>query len=170
MIHIQIAKSILASGEPPAINDGKEYRGGEAHRGGEEHRLLLERAARQTLQQAGAPPGAELTVVLTDDAQLHLLNRQYLGIDAPTDVLSFPGGDTDPDSQAVYLGDVLISYPRAMAQATSAKHTVEEELQLLVVHGVLHLLGHDHASEEEQTTMWAIQAQTLQSLGVSISL
>jgi probable rRNA maturation factor len=150
MIHIQIAKSILPFNGPLATNK------------------LLEQAVRQTLQQSGAPPEAELTIVLTDDAQLHSLNQQFLGIDAPTDVLSFPGGDTDPDSQSLYLGDVLISYPRALAQATSAGHNVEEELQLLVVHGVLHLLGHDHATEEEQAAMWAVQTQALQSLGVSI--
>ena len=150
MIHIQIAKSILPYNGPLATDK------------------LLERAAQQTLQQTGAPPEAELTIVLTDEAQLHALNQQFLGIDAPTDVLSFPGGDTDPDSQALYLGDVLISYPRALAQATSAGHPVEEELQLLVVHGVLHLLGHDHTTEDEQAAMWAIQTQALQSLGVSI--
>lgn len=150
MINIQVSESIFPSGVPPAIE------------------TLLERAAKQTLLHAGGQTEAELTIVLSDDIQIRSLNQQFLGIDAPTDVLSFPGGDTDPDSQILYLGDVIISYPRALAQADSAGHSAEEELQLLVVHGVLHLLGHDHSLNEEKNAMWAIQTQTLQSLGVSI--
>jgi len=126
---------------------------------------ILERAAQQTLQHAGADANAETTIVLSDDAHLHDLNRQFLGIDAPTDVLSFPGGDTDPDSDELYLGDVIISLSRAQAQAASGGHPVQDELQLLVVHGVLHLLGYDHAEEDEKAKMWAIQAGILDSLG-----
>ncbi len=125
----------------------------------------LERAALQVLQQAGADASAETTIVLSDDAQLHSLNRQFLGIDAPTDVLSFPGGETDPDSQALYLGDVIISLSRAQAQAAAGGYALQDELQLLVVHGMLHLLGHDHAEEGEKAIMWAAQAEILESLG-----
>ena len=130
---------------------------------------LLERAANQVLQHANAGPQAEVTLVLSDEAQLHELNRQFLGVDAPTDVLAFPVGEVDPDSQALYLGDVIISYPRAQAQATSAGHRLEAELQLLVVHGTLHLLGYDHASPEEKAVMWAAQADILNQLGVTIA-
>jgi probable rRNA maturation factor len=129
---------------------------------------LLQRAAQETLRQAGAPSDAELTIVISDDEQLQALNRQFLGIDAPTDVLSFPSADTDPDTGGVYLGDILISYPQAMEQADTGGHTILEELQLLVVHGVLHLLGYDHAEEADQEKMWVIQAAILQSLGCSI--
>ena len=128
----------------------------------------LQRTAQATLQRTGAPPGAELTIVITDDEQLQALNRQFLGIDAPTDVLSFPAEDADPDTQGVYLGDILISYPQARAQSTSGGHTILDEVQLLVVHGVLHLLGYDHAEDAEKEKMWAIQAEILQSLGCSI--
>jgi probable rRNA maturation factor len=126
---------------------------------------ILERAARQVLQQAGAEANVETTIVLSDDAHLQALNLQFLGIDAPTDVLSFPGGDTDPDSDVLYLGDVIISLARAQAQATAGGHPVQDELQLLVVHGLLHLLDYDHAEEEEKSKMWAIQAEILDSLG-----
>ena len=126
---------------------------------------IIEHAAQQALQQAGADANAETTIVLSDDAHLQALNLQFLGIDAPTDVLSFPGGDTDPDSEALYLGDVIISLGRAQAQATAGGHPVQDELQLLVVHGVLHLLGHDHTEEDEKAKMWAIQADILDSLG-----
>ena len=125
----------------------------------------LERAGAETLRQAGASLTADLTIVIGDDAQLHALNHQFLGIDAPTDVLSFPSGETDPDSGEAYLGDVLISHPRAAAQAIAGGHAIQDELQLLVVHGVLHLLGYDHGEPDEKARMWAIQAQVLQTLG-----
>jgi probable rRNA maturation factor len=98
--------------------------------------------------------------------RLQELNRDYLGIDAPTDVLSFPASETDPETGARYLGDILISVPRAQSQAEAAGHALESEVQLLVVHGVLHLLGHDHAKPEEKRRMWKAQAEILESLGL----
>lgn len=128
----------------------------------------LRRAAKTALQLAGAVPSAGLTIVISSDEQLQTLNRQFLGIDAPTDVLSFPAEDADPDTEGVYLGDILISYPQVLAQSTSGGHLILDEMQLLVVHGVLHLLGHDHAEIGEKEVMWAKQAEILQSLGCSI--
>lgn len=128
---------------------------------------LLERAARLTLETcAPTQADAELTIVLTDDRQLHELNLDYLGVDAPTDVLSFPASESDPETGSAYLGDILISIPRTMQQAQAAGHPVESEAQLLVVHGVLHLLGHDHADEGEKSIMWAEQAKVLERLGL----
>ena len=126
----------------------------------------LVRAARAALAYQSAPPQADLTIVLSDDAQLRELNRAYRGVDAPTDVLSFPAGETDPETGAPYLGDVLISVPRAAEQAAAAGHSLADELQLLVVHGILHLLGHDHAGTEDKARMWAMQAQILGGLGL----
>lgn len=123
---------------------------------------LLERAARTSLEHEAQD--GELSIVLTDDARLQELNRDYLGIDAPTDVLSFPASETDPQTGARYIGDILISVPRAQSQAEAAGHVLESELQLLVVHGVLHLLGHDHADPEEKKRMWQAQAEILKSL------
>ncbi len=130
---------------------------------------LLERAAQAALAQAGAPESAGLSVVITGDEPLQRLNRQFLQIDAPTDVLSFPSDEEDPDSGERYLGDVLISLPRAAAQAREGGHGVADELQLLVVHGVLHLLGYDHGEVDEKARMWRIQAEVLGELGVNIS-
>ena len=125
----------------------------------------LTRAAEQALQHQQADPKAELTIVISDDAQLQQLNRDFLGIDEPTDVLSFPEEDfVDPDTQGVYLGDILISLQRAALQAEAAGHPLLHEVQLLVVHGVLHLLGHDHAEEDEKARMWAAQDEILASL------
>jgi len=136
---------------------------------------LIERAARFTLEISkplnpdleSDTVNGDITVVLTDDTELHELNLQYLGVDAPTDVLSFPAAESDPETGTLYLGDILISIPRATQQAEAAGHRVEDEVQLLVVHGTLHLLGHDHAEAEEKTLMWQAQAEVMTSLGLS---
>jgi len=127
---------------------------------------ILERAALAVLEHQSAD--GDLTILLTDDAQLHELNRDYLGIDAPTDVLSFPASETDPETARRYLGDILISVPRAEEQARAAGHALEAEVQLLAVHGTLHLLGYDHAEAEEKAHMWKAQAEILERLGISV--
>ncbi len=131
---------------------------------------VVRRAAEAALAHEDTPANAELSVVLTDDAQLRALNRDYLDEDAVTDVLSFPSGETDPESGALYLGDIVISIPRAQAQAQESGHSLEDEIQLLTVHGALHLLGHDHADEDEKARMWAAQGEILAGLGLKIRL
>lgn len=127
---------------------------------------LLERAAQVALDHESQSLDSELSIILTDDTRLHELNLNYLGIDAPTDVLSFPASETDPETGARYIGDILISIPRAQNQADAAGHPLEAEVQLLVVHGVLHLLGYDHAKPEEKARMWKAQAEVLERLGL----
>jgi probable rRNA maturation factor len=133
----------------------------------------LEQAALETVRQSGKDQegtiDADATILLTGDDQLHEMNLKYLDIDAPTDVLSFPAGYVDPDTNVKYLGDILISYERAKAQAADGGHAVEQELILLVVHGMLHLLGYDHGAPEEKDEMWAAQARILNSLGCPLS-
>lgn len=128
----------------------------------------LEAAAQAALAHQHAPSEAELTLVITGDETLHRLNLQFLDIDAPTDVLSFPSGELDPGVASPYLGDILISYPQAAAQAQKGGHTPEAELALLAVHGVLHLLGHDHAEPAEKAAMWAAQSEILANLGLDL--
>lgn len=125
---------------------------------------LLEQAIHAALENQSAE--GDLTLVLTDDKQLHDLNWEYLGIDTPTDVLSFPASETDPETNRRYLGDILLSIPRAEAQAQAAGHSLADEARLLVIHGVLHLLGHDHAREGEKKRMWKAQAEILERLGL----
>ena len=132
-------------------------------------RELLERTAEEALRQQAAPD-ADLTLVLTGDARLRALNKEFLHIDAPTDVLSFSSGETDPETGRPYLGDVIVSVQRAASQARAGKHPLEQEVQLLVVHGILHLLGHDHAGAGEKARMWTAQASVLESLGLSAKL
>ena len=126
---------------------------------------MLERAALAVLEHQSTD--GDLTIVLTDDDQLRELNREYRAIDAATDVLSFPASETDPETARRYLGDILISIPRAANQAQTAGHALEAEVQLLVVHGTLHLLGHDHAEDEEKARMWKAQAEVLKRLGLA---
>src|SRR6476659_4780035 len=119
---------------------------------------LLERAARTALEHEAQSLESDLSIILTDDARLHELNLNYLGVDAPTDVLSFPASETDPETGARYVGDILISIPRAQEQADGAGHPLESEVQLLIVHGTLHLLGYDHAELDEKARMWKAQS------------
>ena len=111
----------------------------------------LRRVVAEVLRQEGVKEEAELSLVITDDEAIRQLNRQFRGVDAPTDVLAFGAGAdegfvTAPDSPP-YLGDVVISYQRALAQAQELGHPVAEELRLLTIHGILHLLGYDHEEE-----------------------
>jgi probable rRNA maturation factor len=111
----------------------------------------------------------DLSLVITGDQKVKELNKQFRGIDQETDVLSFPS-DANPKEKARYLGDVIISLPRAEAQAKSAGHTLGDELQLLAIHGTLHLLGYDHGSRGSKAKMWAVQDQILQSLGINVDV
>ena len=124
----------------------------------------LKQAARAALDQSCGADRVELTIVITGNAQLRQLNRQFRHIDAPTDVLSF-----NADDETAYLGDVIISYPQARAHARAGGHPIEAELQLLVAHGVLHLLGYDHSTAAQKAQMWHAQAAALRSIRAAIT-
>jgi probable rRNA maturation factor len=103
------------------------------------------------------PQPAELSVMLADDAMLRELNRTYRGTDAATDVLSFAQSEGEAFAQPAgawpHLGDIIISVDTARRQAIEYGQTLQEELQHLVVHGLLHLLGYDHESPEDAAQM-----------------
>ncbi|MGZ6346481.1 MAG: rRNA maturation RNase YbeY, partial [Anaerolineales bacterium] len=121
--------------------------------------------ANAALRQQSAPD-VDLSLVLTGDSQIQALDQEFLKKDAPTDVLSFPSSETDPETGRRYLGDIIISVPQAEAQSSAAGHSLEAELSLLVIHGVLHLLGHDHAGVRDKARMWAAQSEVLAILGI----
>jgi probable rRNA maturation factor len=129
----------------------------------------IERCALETLNHQKIRADIDLTIMIDDDARIQQLNREFLNIDAPTDVLAFPAGHLDPDTQRVYLGDVIISYPQAKKQAALAGHSLSAEINLLVIHGVLHLLGHDHDEVEGGEIMWSAQHEILTNLGSKIN-
>ncbi len=129
---------------------------------------LLQEAAQKTLQLESLEELPSLSIKITSDQEIQELNTVYRGMDKATDVLSFEADYFDPDLESRYLGDVVISYPQAAGQAQKRGHPVESELQLLVIHGILHLLGFDHSSVEEKESMWSIQDQVLDALGLDI--
>ncbi|MCR4405832.1 MAG: rRNA maturation RNase YbeY [Anaerolineae bacterium] len=130
---------------------------------------LVRQAALAVLAHEAVTGQGELSVVITDDEEVRDLNRRFRGVDAPTDVLAFGAANqttsfvTAPDAPRL-LGDVIISCPRAQEQATEAGHPLSAEIQLLVVHGVLHLLGYDHAEPEQEALMWERQEKILHTL------
>ena len=115
---------------------------------------------------------SQLTIVITDNDEVHALNKQYRQTDAPTDVLSFPA-DPLPDDlgdEAPYIGDLVIAYPYASEQALRLGHPMRDTLMLLVAHGTLHLLGYDHDTTENRKAMWAQQAEALTKLGIDLAI
>lgn len=136
----------------------------------------LARAILAALQAEGRPED-EVTLVVTDDEAIAELNRTYLGVDGPTDVLSFPAQGPPvetPGTEAAfvvapemadYLGDIVIALPYTRRQAAALGRALRDELRLLAVHGVLHLLGYDHAEPDEEAAMWKRQDEILNSLG-----
>lgn len=110
----------------------------------------------------------DMAVVITDDETIQALNRDFRGLDEPTDVLAFgeekPGPFVLAPGEPAYLGDIVISLERAEAQAKERGIPAKTELQLLLVHGILHLLGYDHHTEEAQRRMWERQDAILDML------
>ncbi len=97
----------------------------------------------ETLEARHKVAGSEVTLALVGEARIRTLNRTWMGLDKPTDVLSFPQRKRGPDGK-YYLGDIIISVPVAFRQAREKGHGLERELEVLAIHGFLHLLGYDH--------------------------
>jgi len=131
----------------------------------------LRRAVAATVKHQGREDDGEVVIVITDDDGIRQLNREFRQLDMPTDVLAFPGtldeNFVTPEGYSGYLGDIVISYSRAEAQAQEAGHPVGRELQLLTVHGVLHLLGLDDTDEASWRQMTEAQNEILQALATS---
>ncbi|HLI48747.1 MAG TPA: rRNA maturation RNase YbeY [Chthonomonas sp.] len=133
--------------------------------------LPLRRAVRQLLQSEGKSR-AEVSILLTNDAEVHQLNLLYRGKDSPTDVLSF-GQHTEPDPTSItsadnlpqLLGDVVISVDTAFRQAQQHRMALADELALLAVHGTLHLLGYEDETEQGAAIM---RLKEREILGVSL--
>ena len=129
-------------------------------------------AVRNVLARHEVEEGTALTIVVTGDEQVRELNQEFLAVDAPTDVLSFPADPLPEEMQedGPYLGDLVIAYPYTARQAEENGHALDDEIVLLVIHGTLHLLGYDHADDETQTQMWAQQQDALDAAGVTIDV
>jgi len=126
----------------------------------------LQRLATFALDHLYVHPDAELAILLVDEAAMEQLHVQWMDEPGPTDVLSFPMDELRPGSEDEItppglLGDLVICPQVAIAQALDAGHSPAEEMQLLTAHGILHLLGYDHAEPDEEREMFGIQREIL---------
>lgn len=139
-------------------------------------KLLVRRAIEATLDCEGYQNRCEVSVTFTDNEGIRKLNKQFRGIDRPTDVLSFPLFDYDGTSEeppvdelAGMLGDIVLSLERAEEQAKEYGHSFEREVAFLTVHSMLHLLGYDHETgEADEAEMRAKQREVMDLLGLSV--
>ena len=146
---------------------------------------LAERTIVQALDQLGCPYEADVNVLLTESGPVHEMNLQFRGIDATTDVLSFPmidfpsEGDFDfletqapddcfhPESGELLLGDIVINADRVLSQAQEYGHSPMREYAFLITHSVLHLCGFDHMQEDEEKRMRTMQETILTAMGIT---
>lgn len=107
-------------------------------------------------------------IIIIDNEEIHKLNKEYRGVDRPTDVISFALEDDDTfmKTEIRILGDIYISIDKAKEQATSYGHSLKRELSFLTIHGILHLLGYDHMKEEEEKEMFSLQERILDEYGI----
>ena len=127
----------------------------------------------ETMGELYDAANCEVSITVTDDQRIHDLNRQYRGIDRPTDVLSFAFNESD-EPEIIFddedhidtLGDIIVSIDRARAQAVEYGHSFKREIIFLIVHGMLHLLGYDHMEELERREMEAEQKFVMAELNI----
>jgi len=134
---------------------------------------LLTKAMNIVAHKSKLSDNTEVDITIVTDEEIHVLNRDYRGVDRPTDVLSFAldEGEEEPEilgSEAEHLlGDIIISAERAAAQAEEFGHGLNREIVYLAVHGILHLLGYDHMVDEDKVVMRAREEDTLRELDLS---
>ena len=145
---------------------------------------LTELVCKAVLEEEGCPYEAQVNLVLTDNAGIREVNREYRGVDRETDVLSFPNVDFsersdfdidegheadcfDPDTGELVLGDIMISVDKVFEQAEQYGHSVKREFAFLVAHSMLHLCGYDHMEEKERALMERRQDEILTGLGIT---
>ncbi len=139
-----------------------------------DYRTLIRKACNTTLKYEGFIDKAEINVTLVNDAEIKELNCEFRDIDNSTDVLSFPLGedgvyDYNPETDALMLGDIVISLEHAVMQAELYSHSLEREMAFLTVHSMLHLLGYDHVNNEnEEKEMFARQEEILIKMGLGV--
>jgi probable rRNA maturation factor len=124
---------------------------------------LLKKAIILTLNQLEKSE-LDITLRLTDDSEMRQLNQEFRCLDKSTDVLAFNQDTIDPETNRLYLGDIIISVNRASQQSQEQGHSIDHEAAILAIHGTLHLLGYDHDSPEDKRKMWAMQKEIFQHL------
>lgn len=153
-VRVDVARDGVDEGEPPST-------------------LWVERVVHRTLQIAGCTDPCETSVLLTNDPRIQQLNRDYRGIDRPTDVLSFALEEDDsvtlPPGFPRLLGDVVVSLDTVERQALENERSTPHECAWALCHGVLHLLGFDHQTDQEEQIMRDREREVLDSLGEDLT-
>lgn len=157
----------------------------EANRGLDfDYEEVIKTVISKTLETENCPYETEVNVLLTGNEEIHEANKEFRGIDRPTDVLSFPMVDYDfpsdfsyveenqesyinPETDELLLGDIMISVDKVYEQANEYGHSREREFAFLIAHSMLHLLGYDHIDEEERKVMEEKQEAILDALGIT---
>lgn len=124
---------------------------------------LAARVLGHTAVEMGSP--GEVSILMTNDAEMHALNKQWRGFDKPTDVLSFPADGPEIPGEAAHLGDIAIGYETALKDAEAMGRSFEGHISHLLIHGFLHLLGYDHIEAEDAKVMEPLEAKLLAGLG-----
>ncbi|MDF2588361.1 MAG: hypothetical protein K0S41_2202 [Anaerocolumna sp.] len=149
-----------------------------------DYKSIIEKVVDKALDQEGCPYEVELNVILTDNQEIRLINKDYRDIDAPTDVLSFPmldyttpsdfsGLEEDednyfnPESGELMLGDIIVSVEKVIEQAKEYGHSNERELAFLIAHSMMHLFGYDHMEDDERIIMEEKQRNVLEELNIN---
>ncbi len=130
---------------------------------------LCERAVFQAIKQAKLKfiKGAELSILLTGNAEVHTLNKQWRKMDKPTNVLSFPAVPPKKIAKSPVLGDIALAFETVKLEATNDQKILENHLSHLVIHGFLHILGYDHENEADAAIMEALEISILEKLDIA---
>lgn len=148
-----------------------------------DYKEIIHRVINEVLDYEACPYESEVNLILTDNEEIHKINKEYRNIDAPTDVLSFPmidyevAGDFslveqsqedyfNPETGELVLGDIIVSIDKVLEQAKNYNHSVMREFAFLIAHSMLHLCGYDHMEPEEARTMEAKQREILEKLNI----
>lgn len=148
-----------------------------------DYETFMKEVMEAALDYVGCPYETEINIVITDNEGIHAVNKEYRGIDRPTDVLSFPMAEYEipgdfsgleetcmdcfhPETGELLLGDIMISIDKVYEQAEAYGHSVERELGFLTAHSILHLCGYDHVDEEERIVMEEKQREILDKIGL----
>lgn len=148
-----------------------------------DYETFMKEVMEAALDYVGCPYETEINIVITDNEGIYAVNKEYRGIDRPTDVLSFPMAEYEipgdfsgleekcmdcfhPETGELLLGDIMISIDKVYEQAEAYGHSVERELGFLTAHSILHLCGYDHIDEEERIVMEEKQREILDKIGL----
>ena len=126
----------------------------------QELKKVIEDTAKASVAACGITERCSVDILIVDLENMQEINRDKRGIDAPTDVLSFPTGEKG------FLGDIVIAYEKVFSQASDYGHTAEREMGFLTAHAMLHLMGYEHDTDEDEAEMFGMQEEILEGLGL----